>query len=116
MLQPIPVFYDSINRNAITIIPKKPFFDWLNAIDPKSPITEVEEDTIYLVRERDTNEDTEKWLKRNFDKIFQNELNDWYTDEQRWPQKRTFILFQEWFEYKICSLILDLEATRVTKD
>jgi hypothetical protein len=45
----------------------------------------------------DSNEAIEKWLQRNFDRIFQNELNDWHTDEKDWPQKRTFKIFLEWF-------------------
>ncbi len=31
--EPITFFYDSINRNAIVVKPKKPFFDWVNGID-----------------------------------------------------------------------------------
>jgi len=33
----------------------------------------------------ESNEATEKWLKRNLDRIFQNEWNDWLTDEIDWP-------------------------------
>lgn len=116
MTEPIPYYYESINRNAIVVKARKPLLDWVNFIYPDDPITETEEGTIYLIRERESNEEIEKWLKRNFDKIFQNELNDWHTDEEEWPQKRTFKLFQEWFDYEIHSMILDLEDTRITKD
>jgi hypothetical protein len=112
----IPIFYESIDRNAISIKSKKPLFDWVNSIYPDRPVDTREEGNIYLIRERDSNEEIEKWLKRNFDKIFQNELNDWYTDEGVWPQKRTFKMFQQWFDYEIHSMILDLEETEITKD
>ncbi|MCB0482319.1 MAG: hypothetical protein KDC83_12885 [Flavobacteriales bacterium] len=116
MMEPIPYFYESINRNAIVVKAKKPFFDWINYLYPDSPIFEKEEDNIYLIREKDSNQEIENWLKRNFDQIFQNELNDWHTLEIDWPQKRTFKIFKEWFEYEINSMVLDLEDMEITKD
>ena len=116
MIEPIPYYYESINRNAIVVKARKPLLDWVKYIYPDDPLTETEEGNIYLIREKESNEEIEKWLKRNFDKIFQNELNDWHTDEKHWPQKRTFKLFQEWFEYEIHSMVLDLEDTRITKE
>jgi len=32
-IEPIPFYYDSINRNAVVVKPKKFFFDWVNAIE-----------------------------------------------------------------------------------
>lgn len=115
-MEPIPYFYESINRNAIVIKALKPFFDWVNSIYPQNPIAKTEENNIYLIREKDSNEEIERWLKRNFDEIFQNELNDWHTDDKDWPQKRTFTLFKQWFDYEIHSMVLDLEETAITKD
>ncbi|MFO0477953.1 MAG: hypothetical protein ACK50L_04120 [Bacteroidota bacterium] len=94
MIEPIPYFYESINRNAIVIKPKKPLFDWINYLYPESPVTKKEEGTIYLIREKDSNEETEKWLKRNFDQIFQNELNDWYTDKMIGHKKELLKFFR----------------------
>ena len=64
----------------------------------------------------DNNEAVLKWIKRNFDKIFINELNDWYTDEEKWPQNRTYKIFLEWFDIEICSMVLDLENHQIRKD
>jgi len=116
MVPQISYFYDIINRNAIVIKPKKPFLDWINKLDPLNPITDLDEGTIYLIKEKDSNEEIEKWLKRNFEKIFQNELNDWHTYENDWPQKRTFKLFKEWFGYEIHSMVLDIEETHIEKN
>lgn len=50
---------------------------------------------LYLIREVDSNEAIHKWLKKNFDNIFINELNDWHTDEEVWPDNRTYkIIFK----------------------
>ncbi len=110
-MEPMFYFYESINRNAIVVKPKKPLFDWVNYLypDDEPPAAHDGESNVYLVKEKDSKEATERWLKKNFDKIFENELNDWHTDEKDWPQERDFKLFKEWFEYEIHSMILDLE-------
>ena len=107
-------FYDTINRNAIVVTPKQALFDWINGIYPESPVSGNDDDegTVYL----DSNEAVEKWLSRNFDDIFQNELNNWHQDENDWPKKRTFKMFKEWFTYNIHSMVLDMEETPVLKD
>lgn len=55
-MEPIPYFYESLNRNAILVKPKKPFFDWVNYHSPEFPVFNVEESNIYLIREMDSNE------------------------------------------------------------
>ncbi len=117
-MEPFPYFYDSINRNAIVVKPKKPLFDWINSIDPANPVPleESSEGTVYLLKEKDSNEQIEKWLQRNFDRIFQNELNNWSIDENLWPQKRTYLQFKSWFDFEIHSMILDLEETAIMKE
>ncbi len=115
--EPIPYFYQPIDRNAIIVRPKKQFFDWLNFLFPEDDLaTEKQDNNIYLIREMNSNEQILNWIKENFDKIFINELNDWYTDEAEWPKSRTFEMFSEWFDVEVCSMILDLEEYPITKD
>ncbi len=80
-IKPIPYYYEFINRNAILVKPKKPFFDWFNKLfkDDRllSDLSDLDENNIYLIRDMDNIEDVKKWIKKNFDKIFDNELNDW---------------------------------------
>ena len=113
-IEPIPYFYESINRNAILVRPKKPFFEWLNKNG--DTIDSVEEANIYLIREMGSNKDIINWVKTNFDKIFVNELNDWIIDESVWPENRTYQMFEEWFDIEIHSMILDLEDSPITKE
>jgi hypothetical protein len=117
-MEPIPYYYDSINRNAIVVKPKQPLVDWVNSMEPDSPSETgmIKEGTVYLVKEKDSNEALEKWLQKNFDSIFQNELNNWYTDEDSWPQKRSYKQFTEWFDFEIHSMILDIEEDGIVKD
>ena len=116
-MEQIPYFFESIDRNAIIIRPKEPFFNWAKSVFPDDEdINENDENNIYLVKEMDSNEEVLQWIKRNYEMIFVNELNDWYTDEDKWPQKRTYKMFSEWFEAEICSMILDLEDYEITKE
>ncbi len=116
-MEPIPFFYDSIDRNAIIIRPKEPFFNWVNSVYPEDEnVNEKPEDNIYLVHEMDSNEEIREWIKSNYEMIFVNELNDWYTKEDKWPANRTFKMFSEWFEVEICSMVLDLEEYEITKE
>lgn len=54
-----------INRNAVIVKAKGPFFDWLRKIHfPNEPIIEKDEDSIYLLKEMETEKDVQKWLKK----------------------------------------------------
>lgn len=118
MIDPIPYYYDSINRNAIVVKPRQALFDWVNLIYPDDPVDAnlADEGTVYLVKERDSNEEIKNWLKRKFDSIFVNELNNWHTNENDWPKNRTYKQFVEWFEIEIHSMVLDMEETEIEKD
>jgi len=114
MIEPT-LYYESINRNAILVKAKKPFYDWINYVDPDFPVVSNDEGTVYLVKEMQTKEKIENWLKRNFDQIFKNEMNDYHTDEKDWPQKRTYRVFKEWFSVEISSMIVDLNDQPIEK-
>lgn len=115
MIEPT-LYYESVNRNAILVKAKKPFYDWLNYVDPEFPVVENEEGTVYLVKEMQSNDKIENWLKKNYDKIFVNEMNDFHTIETDWPQKRTYKIFKEWFSIEISSLIVDMEDKELEKE
>ncbi|HWD89036.1 MAG TPA: hypothetical protein VG367_12980 [Mucilaginibacter sp.] len=114
-MEPIAYYYDTVNRSAIVVKPRQPLFDWINSIYPDSPVEATNEGTVYLVKERNSVEELEKWLKHNYDDIFINELNDWHTDENDWPQKRTYQQFKVWFDVEVQPVVLDLEESEIRK-
>lgn len=63
-----------------------------------------------------SNEEVRQYIMFNFERIFANELNDWYSDEEKWPANRTSEMFFEWFDVEINSMILDLEEYEITKE
>jgi hypothetical protein len=97
------------NRSAITINYKKPFVDWSNALTPELPMSEMMlgESTTYLIKEDFENAD--QCIKKYYKEIFELELDGQWTDENDWPQKLTFKLFNKWFSYEISDLVIDLK-------
>lgn len=113
-----------INRAAILLKYKKPAIDWINSANPfpqrgKVTLDEVnEERTIYLIRDEDadTPDITSKWVRLNFKLLFESELYNWYVDDSLWPKKRTYKMFQEWFDVECHTVIEDLVGGQILDD
>ena len=102
---------DSINRQVAIVKPKEPYIQWINSlpgtVDPVS-IDELQNDcTAILIPHFDTDQESMNFLKKKFRSIFEYELFGWYTDEKGWPKKRSFKLFQEWFDIEFHSEVID---------
>ncbi len=108
--------FKNLKRSAIVVKPRQPFIDWLLSHDPVMIITEeVREATIYLLPDYETIQEIEKWLKKNFNELFSEQLFQWYVDESMWPQKRTYKVFGEWFEYSLHTMIFDTQKGFIEK-
>ena len=107
-MNPIPVFFDNVKRSALILKPKKPFFDWLNSIDANdSELTLHDESSVYLLPDFEEKLQMQNWLKKNFDELFCDQLNNWYIDDTLWVKNRTFEMFKEWFDYSMHTMIWD---------
>lgn len=91
----------TINRTAITIIPKQPYIDWANSFDD-AEIYDKPHATTILIPDKYDEFNHENYLKKVFIIIFEEELESWMADPNDWPKKRTYRIFEEWFEV-ICS-------------
>jgi hypothetical protein len=95
--------------------------EWINASDPyddnpQNRIEDFNRDRIVsLISDHEADDDKAltRWIKANYQTLFEAELEGWYTDESLWPQKRTFKLFQEWFEVECHSVIEDMVGTPI---
>ena len=101
-----------INRYAIIIKPLQPFVDWHNNLYPESPIENFETD-VYLINDEIKN--LELWVKKKFDKLFTWKLNEWHTDKKKWPQKRSYKMFKQWFQVQVSIDVFDFENKPVSK-
>ena len=69
-----------LNRSAVVIIPKKPFLDWVNAVDDLGGVTADDmQKMIYLVPDYEDPADADKVLKKVCNDIFCRELEGWST-------------------------------------
>jgi len=49
IMDPIPYYYDTVNRHAVVVKPKQPLLDWINALYPDFA-EDGSETTVYLVK------------------------------------------------------------------
>lgn len=102
-----------INRTAIILRPKKRFLDWVNTLNPEIVFGEdIKETKTYLVND---SIDIDKWLKKEFDKIFMMELTCFSLNKKDWPQKRSYNMFKLWFRVEVSEMINDLDQNPIGK-
>lgn len=86
--------------------------EWINDADPYKDNPGItlesanEDRTVYLISDDDA-EEYETWIGLNYEAIFEDELDGWYTDETLWPENRTKQLFDEWIEVECHSVLID---------
>lgn len=97
-----------LERSAIILRPKTPFWAWVNSIEPIDLGNIDQNDPeVYLVPDFMEQSEIEEWLKINFDYFFSEQLNDWYLDESLWVQNRTYEMFLDWFDYSVHTMVID---------
>jgi hypothetical protein len=107
-----------VNRGAVVLELTEAYLEWAKACPEAIPHLTLEElgieGTVYLIPE--TNDEPDKWLRRNFVAIFEYELDAWYTDRGFWPKDRSFRSFKKFFKVRFCSIVLDLGKGSLEKD
>ncbi len=108
--------FNTINRIAILVYPKKPFIDWLKYVDPEVPLFDDIDDskTVYLLPE-EASENYQKYVKKICTKIFENQLLAWFTNPTVWPHDRSWKVFQDWFHVEMHSIIYDTVGQEIEK-
>jgi hypothetical protein len=70
---------------------------------------------VYLVDEVDL-QIPQKVLRRHFDEVFVEMLASWHRDVSAWPARRTWRMFQEWFEGEVVEMVFDLSRLPLELD
>lgn len=104
-----------LNRTAITIIPKQPFVDWINRLEPTCPlkVNMHGETSTYLVN--DNFDNAGNVIKKHYKAIFENELLAMWIDQDDWPNPLTFKPFNEWFSYEVSGFVYDTLKKDISK-
>jgi hypothetical protein len=109
-----------LNRAALIIRYKQPFVDWINAVDPDPEnaitLSDVNEDNnVYLIEIEDP-EELDEWLELNHEDLFEDELNEWYSDPSVWPQDRSLDLFESWCKFELHTTVFDTGLSLLEDD
>lgn len=104
-----------LHRNAILLKYKATFLQWAKKTDADTALLLSENNTIYLIEEKDSPEESAKWLKKNFKKILISELSKITKEERKWPAL-TFNIFSSLFTIEFHNRVMDLEAFPLLKN
>jgi hypothetical protein len=106
---------NSINRAAVVVRPKAPFFEWVRSLEGGLPETTEPWTSVYLV-DAGESEESGRVLRRCFASIFEEQLDGWHRSTEDWPKPRTMALFQEWFHVEVVDLVFDLSGGPIEHD
>ncbi len=102
----------TLNRTVVLLEPKQPFLDWLNNVDPDDQELTVEDlredNEVFLIPQFTDNADSEKWVEKRWEFLFEHMLMGWIDDETLWPEDRSLAMFREWFQIEIHTMAWDL--------
>jgi hypothetical protein len=103
-----------LNRCAVVITPKSPFWDWVNRtsnINDNFLFEATDDGNIYLVpgyeSEADIGLAIQNFINQNYRTIFINELEGWNMDPLSFPAI-TYDQFTEWFTASVHTMIFDM--------
>jgi len=105
-----PIRFRIINRAALILKPKRPFFDWVNSFSPTKlePGKPTYDFSIYLVDPPALGLDPTPAVAKHYEQLFELELADALQDRSRWPPNRDLHTFHEWFDVEMHSILVDL--------
>ena len=101
----------TINRAVLVVRYRDPFVRWAASLDDKAPSHAAGLSaavSVYLVPEDPSEKHETPPLEDFYEAILTQELEDWWTDETEWPQRRDFATFLAWFEVTGDSMVTDL--------
>jgi hypothetical protein len=100
------------DRMAVVVMPREPLLDWVNSVTPDEPVWVDEladRANVYFIPHYETLDAAEEHMHGAFDEIFCNELAEWFDDASRWPEKRTYEMFTEWFDVLYDVVVFDTQ-------
>ncbi len=99
-----------LNRSIFVVRPTGEFLDWLISLDEEEfTLEQVASDaTAYLVPLVDCSDQLANRVADFWEQIFEDQLEEWSTDETTWPSPRSLSMFQRWFDVQLHATVIDL--------
>jgi hypothetical protein len=105
---------------AVIVRAKQPFLDWLHAVDPTSHELTLDdlnhEPNVYLLPEAESDEEAVRQVHRYCKHIVEEELDGWWRERSDWPRNLNFELFNQWFEWRYHSMVLDVGKAPLVRE
>lgn len=99
------------NRSLLVIKAGEPFREWAESLPGGEKITIEDLNTgctAYLLPEFQNDQQRDVILNRVYADIFVEHLSFWSVDDAKWPQNRTFALFNRWFVLELHIIVEDM--------
>lgn len=110
----------TLNRTVMLLVPKQPFLQWVNDVDPDEMALTMEDicedNEVFLIPQLDDEQESMEWVEKRWSMLFEHMLGEWVLDETAWPQKRTLSMFREWFGIELHSMAWDLADEPLSVD
>ncbi len=100
-----------INRGLLIVKAKEPFREWVSSLPGNVKITIRDINTAckaYLIPKFEGDQQKDDMLENMYADLFVEQLFRWCTDDLKWPQNRTFALFNRWFEPEFYPIVEDM--------
>ena len=108
-----------VNRTAVVIMAKRPFLDWLYAVDPTShnlSLADLNDDpSIYLLPDPKVDGAAKRQIRKFCREIFEHELDGWWRERSAWPQDLSYGKFVSWFDCRYYSMVVDVADMMLTR-
>jgi len=102
----------TLNRTVAVLVPKQPFMDWLNSVDPDDQTLTVadlrNDNEVFLIPQFSDHAKSVKWVEIRWNFLFEHMLMGWVSDEMMWPQQRNLDMFRDWFDIETHTMAWDL--------
>lgn len=109
-----------VNRSVIVVVPREPFWHWLNDMAEGDldglTLEDLQQDAnSYLIPACQNADEVWDEVEARLDEIFAAELADWCEDESEWPDLNIDI-FGEWFDVVVSSIVTDLSSDALERE
>jgi len=101
-----------INRAAVVVRPKAPFFDWARTLEGGLPNSVKPWTSVYLFEIPD-DDDFDTVVRERFLEVFEEQLESWHLVVDHWPAPRTYAMFEQWFDFEIAEPVRDLDESDI---
>lgn len=109
-----------VNRSVIVVVPREPFWHWLNEVAEGEldglTLEDLQQDAnSYLISACQNIDEVWQEVENRVEEIFAAELADWCEDESEWPDLDIGI-FGEWFDVMASSVLVDLSGNALERE